>query len=283
MHTLGTIRGTHVRLSSLRSQRVVGRGAPRGMTKLRYEVVAIFGPTASGKSEVAQALADRIGTEVVSADALQVYRGLPILTNQPARSDASRRHPRRVRDDVRGRVCNARPRRDRRARGDQGVRRRRRRDGSVPPCGARRPRHSAGSSVRDSHPSRTPLRRGSGRGVRRGFASSTRRRARQSIATTAGASSARSSSPRAAPRSSPPRTGSGRRTCAGQRSSSGSTSRRRSSNAGSPPALRRWWNMESRTKSVRSCGPRSRRRQGRRWVCTSSRLSRSGRPRSASP
>ena len=86
MHTLGTIRGTHVRLSSLRSQRVVGRGAPRGMTKMRYEVVAIFGPTASGKSEVAQALADRIGTEVVSADALQVYRGLPILTNQPARS-----------------------------------------------------------------------------------------------------------------------------------------------------------------------------------------------------
>ena len=86
MHTLGTIRGTHVRLSSLRSQRVVGQGAPRGMTKLRYEVVAIFGPTASGKSEVAQALADRIGTEVVSADALQVYRGLPILTNQPTRS-----------------------------------------------------------------------------------------------------------------------------------------------------------------------------------------------------
>ncbi len=119
MHTLGTIRGTHVRLSSLRSQRVVGRGAPRGMTKLRYEVVAIFGPTASGKSEVAQALADRIGTEVVSADALQVYRGLPILTNQPARSDASRRHPRRLRDDVRRRVRNARPRRDRRPRGDQ--------------------------------------------------------------------------------------------------------------------------------------------------------------------
>ena len=48
------------------------------------EVVAVFGPTASGKSAVAQALADRLGTEVVSADALQVYRGLPLLTNQPA-------------------------------------------------------------------------------------------------------------------------------------------------------------------------------------------------------
>jgi tRNA dimethylallyltransferase len=46
------------------------------------EVVAVFGPTASGKSAVAHELAGRLGTEVVSADALQVYRGLPILTNQ---------------------------------------------------------------------------------------------------------------------------------------------------------------------------------------------------------
>jgi tRNA dimethylallyltransferase len=48
-------------------------------------VLALFGPTASGKSAVAEALADRLGTEVVSADALQLYRGLPILTNQPRR------------------------------------------------------------------------------------------------------------------------------------------------------------------------------------------------------
>jgi tRNA dimethylallyltransferase len=46
-------------------------------------VVAVFGPTASGKSAVAEALAERLGTEVVSADAMQVYDGLPILTNQP--------------------------------------------------------------------------------------------------------------------------------------------------------------------------------------------------------
>jgi tRNA dimethylallyltransferase len=49
------------------------------------EVIAIFGPTASGKSAVAEAVADALGTEVVSADAMQVYRGLPILTNQPSR------------------------------------------------------------------------------------------------------------------------------------------------------------------------------------------------------
>src|SRR5262249_42733950 len=60
------------------------RGAPQAVTALADEVFAIFGPTASGKSEVAQALAERLGTGVVSADALQVYRGLPILTNQPS-------------------------------------------------------------------------------------------------------------------------------------------------------------------------------------------------------
>jgi tRNA dimethylallyltransferase len=47
------------------------------------QVIAIFGPTASGKSAVAEAIAQRWPAEVVSADAMQVYRGLPILTNQP--------------------------------------------------------------------------------------------------------------------------------------------------------------------------------------------------------
>ena len=45
-------------------------------------VLAIFGPTGSGKSAVAGALAERIPAEIVSADSMQVYRGLPILTNQ---------------------------------------------------------------------------------------------------------------------------------------------------------------------------------------------------------
>jgi tRNA dimethylallyltransferase len=45
-------------------------------------VIGIFGPTASGKSSVAEAVAERVGGELVSADAMQVYEGLPILTNQ---------------------------------------------------------------------------------------------------------------------------------------------------------------------------------------------------------
>ena len=48
-------------------------------------VVAIFGPTASGKTAVAEAVADRLGSEVVSADSMQAYRGLPLLTAQPDR------------------------------------------------------------------------------------------------------------------------------------------------------------------------------------------------------
>ncbi len=51
-------------------------------------VIAVFGPTASGKTAVAEAVAARLGTEVVSCDAMQVYRGLPILTNQPTRPTA---------------------------------------------------------------------------------------------------------------------------------------------------------------------------------------------------
>jgi tRNA dimethylallyltransferase len=46
-------------------------------------VISIFGPTASGKSAIAEALASRAPGDVVSADAMQVYAGLPILTNQP--------------------------------------------------------------------------------------------------------------------------------------------------------------------------------------------------------
>jgi tRNA dimethylallyltransferase len=49
-------------------------------------VIGIFGPTASGKSRVSAEIAERLPAELVSADAMQVYRGLPVLTNQsPAR------------------------------------------------------------------------------------------------------------------------------------------------------------------------------------------------------
>jgi len=45
-------------------------------------VIGLFGPTASGKSDVAAAVTELIRAEVVSADAMQVYDGMPILTNR---------------------------------------------------------------------------------------------------------------------------------------------------------------------------------------------------------
>jgi tRNA dimethylallyltransferase len=47
-------------------------------------VVALFGPTGMGKSEIAVALAESLDAEIVSADSMQLYRGLPIVTNQPS-------------------------------------------------------------------------------------------------------------------------------------------------------------------------------------------------------
>lgn len=43
-------------------------------------VVAVVGPTASGKSELALRLAETFGGEVVSSDAMQLYRGMDIGT-----------------------------------------------------------------------------------------------------------------------------------------------------------------------------------------------------------
>ncbi len=46
-------------------------------------VVLVLGPTASGKSALAVALAERLGGEVVSADAFAVYRGMDVGTAKP--------------------------------------------------------------------------------------------------------------------------------------------------------------------------------------------------------
>ena len=53
-------------------------------------VIALFGATGLGKTEVAVALAERIGAEIVVADSMQVYRGLPIVTNQPSPAQLTR-------------------------------------------------------------------------------------------------------------------------------------------------------------------------------------------------
>lgn len=49
-------------------------------------VLAVLGPTASGKTEIAVGIAERVGGEVVSVDSMQVYRGLDIGAAKPTLS-----------------------------------------------------------------------------------------------------------------------------------------------------------------------------------------------------
>jgi tRNA dimethylallyltransferase len=66
------------------------------LTILRpVQVIAIFGPTGVGKTEVAIALAERLRAEgedpiAISADAMQVYDGLPVLSGAASAEDQAR-------------------------------------------------------------------------------------------------------------------------------------------------------------------------------------------------
>ena len=46
-------------------------------------LIAVVGPTASGKTALAIALAKELGGEIVSADSMQIYRGMGIATAKP--------------------------------------------------------------------------------------------------------------------------------------------------------------------------------------------------------
>ena len=54
------------------------------MVELRNPVVCVVGPTASGKSTLAQHLALELGGAVLSADSMQIYRGMDIGTGKLA-------------------------------------------------------------------------------------------------------------------------------------------------------------------------------------------------------
>jgi len=53
-------------------------------------LLVVVGPTASGKTSLACALAERLGAEIVSADSQQCYRGLDAGTAKPAAAERSR-------------------------------------------------------------------------------------------------------------------------------------------------------------------------------------------------
>ena len=59
------------------------------MTEKPY-FLAVVGPTASGKSALAEALALRLSGEIISCDSMQIYRGMDIGTAKPTPAERAR-------------------------------------------------------------------------------------------------------------------------------------------------------------------------------------------------
>lgn len=70
------------------------RAASTRLPRRPPPVLVVLGATGAGKSKLALELAERFGGEVISADAMQMYRGLDIVTNKvtPAELAAVRHH-----------------------------------------------------------------------------------------------------------------------------------------------------------------------------------------------
>lgn len=57
------------------------------MSASQRRIVALVGPTAAGKSAVAQRLAGQIGAEIIAVDAFTIYRGMDIGTATPSAAE----------------------------------------------------------------------------------------------------------------------------------------------------------------------------------------------------
>ncbi len=81
--------GLHNRRGDGRTGRVRSKGDDVGQAaspakRGKAKAVLIAGPTASGKSALALALAERFGGVVINADSMQVYRDLRVITARPS-------------------------------------------------------------------------------------------------------------------------------------------------------------------------------------------------------
>ena len=54
------------------------------------KIILIAGPTASGKSALALALAEKLGGTIINANSMQVYRDLRIITARPTPEEEAR-------------------------------------------------------------------------------------------------------------------------------------------------------------------------------------------------
>lgn len=62
---------------------------PAGTRTPPGTVFGLLGPTGVGKTRVAVELARLLGTKVISCDSMQIYRGFPVLTNQPTAEESA--------------------------------------------------------------------------------------------------------------------------------------------------------------------------------------------------
>ncbi|MFC3291801.1 tRNA (adenosine(37)-N6)-dimethylallyltransferase MiaA [Modicisalibacter luteus] len=88
-------------------------------TDTRPLAIFLMGPTASGKTDLAMALHERLGAELISVDSAMVYRGMDIGTAKPSPEELARAPHRLIdirdpaepysaaqfRDDARGEMC----------------------------------------------------------------------------------------------------------------------------------------------------------------------------------
>src|SRR4029434_8791912 len=67
-----------------------------------HPIIAVVGPTASGKSDLALSLAERFNGEIVNYDSIQVFRGFDIGSAEPSAEDRQRvpHHMIDIRDPV---------------------------------------------------------------------------------------------------------------------------------------------------------------------------------------
>ena len=53
----------------------------------KIKLIAVVGPTASGKTALGVKIAEQFGGEVISADSMQIYKGMDIATAKPTKEE----------------------------------------------------------------------------------------------------------------------------------------------------------------------------------------------------
>ena len=55
--------------------------------KINKKIILLFGPTASGKSKIAEDIAKIYNAEIINADSMQIYKEVKILSARPEKKN----------------------------------------------------------------------------------------------------------------------------------------------------------------------------------------------------